>query len=380
MGWGTLRLQNASAGSKGVSIATILLALSVTTSSQAAGRGNVYTIGNYPVEANDKNAVTAKKRAHEEGQQAALGALFKRLLPVTSYAALERLNLADASQLVDGVAIRSERNSRTRYIANLDFSFHREAVQELLRREGVPFIDEQAPKTVLIPLWFKNGALAPAPRAWTSIWTMLDLPNSLTPLNVRSAPPGITLESPQDAMNAASSVAEALRESYVVFAIGEPEIASKRLEVTLVGQDAAGTLNWKKTYRFVDGDAAYAMELAAVITLGVMEGRWKAARWDGTTAEVGPAADFSFSSSGASSGQVVQMQVVFSGLNEWNTLRGRLLSMPGVDDVRIGAVSAQSADVSVRYPGGAGTLANAMARQGLLLINQAGGWQLRSAY
>ncbi len=50
----------------------------------AAPRDKVYTIANYPVEATAKDAVAAKEKAHADGQQAALGALLKRLVPVTA--------------------------------------------------------------------------------------------------------------------------------------------------------------------------------------------------------------------------------------------------------------------------------------------------------
>ena len=49
--------------------------------------------------------------------------------------------------------MRSERNSSTDYIASLDFSFQAKAVRDLLRREGIPFTDEQAPALTVIPFW-----------------------------------------------------------------------------------------------------------------------------------------------------------------------------------------------------------------------------------
>ena len=42
-----------------------------------------------------------------------------------------------------------------------------------------------------------------------------------------------------------------------------------------------GPFVWKRSYRISDGDVAYALELASVVTLGVIEGRWKVARTQG---------------------------------------------------------------------------------------------------
>ena len=99
----------------------------------------MFTVGNYPVEARADNAVAAKTKALADGQQAAFRSLLKRLVPVTSYPRLRRLPPIKAGDLVEGVSVRSERNSSTDYIASLDFSFQSKGVRDLLRREGIPF-------------------------------------------------------------------------------------------------------------------------------------------------------------------------------------------------------------------------------------------------
>ena len=90
----------------------------------AQAADNVYTIGNYPIQAQAENAVAAKERALAEGQQAAFRSLLKRLIPVTAYARGKRLDQVKAADLIEGVRVRSERNSSTEYIASFDFSFN----------------------------------------------------------------------------------------------------------------------------------------------------------------------------------------------------------------------------------------------------------------
>jgi hypothetical protein len=112
------------------------------------------------------------------------------------------------------------------------------------------------------------------------------------------------------------------------------------------------------------------MELAAVVTLGVLEGRWKAAKseaFDGVAAVAGPSSE-------------VRFEVEFSSLSQWNELRRQIVDTPGVDDVQIGAVSARSAEVSLRYPGGWQPLAATLARQGLNLSSDGQRWLLRAAF
>ncbi len=125
----------------GLALAGLGLAGSAATVAAAPQNDAAYTVGNYPVDATAQDAVRAKEKALGDGQQAAFRSLLKRIVPVTAYQRLKKMQPLKAAELIDGVAIRSERNSSTQYIASLDFSFQPQAVRNLLKREGVPFID-----------------------------------------------------------------------------------------------------------------------------------------------------------------------------------------------------------------------------------------------
>lgn len=347
-----------------------------------AAPSKVYTVANYPVEATAKDAVAAKEKAHAEGQQAALGALLKRLVPVTAYNRIDHLKSLRAADYIDGVAVRSESNSSTRYIASLDFSFQADAVRGLLGREGVPFVEEQAPRMVLVPVTAEAGAngvsYKPAGGTWFNVWKDLDLDNTLTPLRIERLLPVINESTIVAALNGDDSAERILTSEYkadfVLFAVAEADTAGKELNVSLAGIDPAGLVSWRRTYRVADGDTGYAMELAAVVTQGVLEGRWKVAK-----SEDGGVGGGGFGAASSGGGEV-RIAVEFSSLDEWNDLRGRILDTPGIDDVRIGAVSTYSADVSVRYPGGADRLVSVLSQQGLSLTNSGGVWTLRAGY
>lgn len=346
----------------------------------------VFTVANYPVDATAKNAVEAKDKAIADGQQAAFRSLLKRIVPVTAYNRLDKLKETKASEYLDGFAVRSEQNSPTQYIASLDFSFQADAVRDLLRREGVPFIDTQSQKTILIPVTRDAvPAAAPADAApdsplraaggtWNAVWKGLDLDNTLTPLRVETLKPVIHADTLKMLLSGDSNGNRILAGEYknneIVVAIAEADPAGKRLNVTLTGLDATGPIYWKRAYRLADGDLDYTMELAAVVTLGVLEGRWKAAQASG----IGGVGAI------PGSGADIAVAVEFQSLSEWNDIRGRLLDMPGIDDVRVGAVSARSAEMSFKYPGGPGLLANELGPQGLTLRNTGSGWLLRSSY
>ena len=74
------------------------------------------------------------------------------------------------------------------------------------------------------------------------------------------------------------SLAGAYRSEYVLIAMGESDPAAGRLIITLSGRDAVGAFTLPRTYRLDASDPGYTNELAAVVALGVIEGRWKATK------------------------------------------------------------------------------------------------------
>src|SRR4029079_7866349 len=142
---------------------------------------------------------------------------------------LRRLPPIKAGDLVDGVSVRSERNSSTDYIATLDFSFQAKSIRDLLRREGIPFLDEQAPTLTLVPLWRTAGPTAPKEEAaWTNVWKGLDLEHALTPVKLQA----LKKEVAPEAVNAlAEGDGSAIRS--IVAAYG-----SERVLLAVAEQDA----------------------------------------------------------------------------------------------------------------------------------------------
>ncbi len=354
-----------------------------------------YTIANYPVEARAKNAVAAKETAIADGQKAAFRSLLKRIVPVTAYRSLERLGEVDAASLIDGVAVRSERNSATRYIASLDFSFQAAQVRDLLTRQGIPYVDTQAPQTLLVPLVRdakSSGEVGPASGTWASVWPSLDLTNTVTPVRIEALKPEIGADVLQglegDPTASVTALAAAYGTDQVLVAIAEVDTAGQRVHVLLAGQDAVGPFSLKRSYRLNDGDVAYTLELAAVVSQGILEGRWKAVNERGVpgAAAYGPGGFGDGGYGGAAyggaggfgGGQDVAFEAEFAEKGEWDEMRRVLLEAPGIDDIRIGSVSAGRATISVKYPGGGPALAQALAGYGISLQNAGGVLVMRS--
>jgi hypothetical protein len=350
----------------------------------AAGADSAYTIANYPVDATASDAVAAKDQALSEGQQAAFRSLLKRIVPVTAYKQLTRLSGVKAADLISGVAVRSERNSATDYIASLDFSFQADAVRTELSRQGIPFVDEQAaPVTVITALMQGNPPTATNDTGlWRRAWTGLDLQHTITPVTIQDLKPVIHADTVSMLLAGDDNGLRILNDEYgtglIILAVAEPDIASKKLTVTLAGRDAVGPLLLKRTYRISNGDLAYTSELAAVVALGVLEGRWKAVKSAGAPQVSAGVPVWSASTGG--DGEEVTFVAEFVNPSQWNEIRTQILDTPGVDALDIASVSDRNADVSLRFPGGIQGLANALGARGLSLVNTQAGWVLRPNY
>jgi hypothetical protein len=342
-------------------------ALAAAGAAEAADK--VYTVANYPIEAVAENAVAAKRKALAEGQQAAFRSLLKRLMPVLVYPRAKQFASVKAADLVEGVRVRSERNSSTEYIASYDFSFHPKSVRDLLRREGIPFTDEQAPALTLIPVWQARATPPLRDRtAWFNSWKGLDLENSLTPIRLQPLRNDVRAETIAAVLSGDEGAMRALAEQYgtgrVLVAVAEPDAAAGRLVVTLAGRDAVAAFVLARQYRVDAADPGYTRELAAVVALRTLEGRWKSVNTRRVAAPAAPGdAD-------------LLIAVEFRGMREWQDISRKLGATPGVEELDVAGLSARGARVTLRYAEGAQRLAQELAHQGLNLRSVGGNWVL----
>ena len=357
----------------GVCASVAILALAVPAKAQS---GSAYTIADFPVEARAKNAVAAKQAAVSDGQSAAFNSLLKRIVPVTAYGRLRQLGDVDAVGYLEGITVKEERNSSTEYLATYDFRFSADSVRGLLRERGVPFIDQQAPPVTLVPIAVgpERSPLA-SPGAWGEVWRVLDLKNALTPVRLQQARRSVSREVLEGlAQGGAGGSYSQISADYgggpVAVASAHLDAGAKKLNVRIDGRDAVGPIAWARSYRVYDGDSAYAMELAAVVTLGVLEGRWKAAR----AQQLGGVAAL------AQPVQPVRAEVLFGSARDWYAMQRTITQLPEVGGFQVLAVSARRADVALNYPGGGAALANALARQGVSMTIAGDRWIVQQKF
>ena len=288
--------------------------------------------------------------------------------------------------------------------ASLDFKFQPHAVKALLDREGIPFADTQAGAILVVPIWRapidttqSAGPMPTAygpiegPKAWTDAWKGLDLDHSLTPVKLAALKSEVHADTVKALAGGDASMWRTFAAAYgtdrLVAAIAEPDLATRKLKVTLIGSDAVGAIAWRPSYRIDLSDPGYAVELAGVVALRVLEGRWKAmtVRGSGSVApQVPPQAGLpaspglsgiapSGAPAAAASGQMT-IVVEFRGMGEWQDVSRKLASMPGIDNLDVLGMSGRSARISLSYPGGGERLAEALAADGISMRNSAQGW------
>ena len=341
-----------------------------------ARAGNVFKTANFPIESRAKNAVLAKKQAISDGQAAAFQSLLKRLVPVTAYSRLERLKDKSPTLFIESMEVRSEQNSSTEYIANLDFVFNADTVRDLLRREGIPFIDSQAQPTIVVPVYQSDNGqpVQSGSGAWSKIWQSLDIKNAIAPLSIRPLPSAIGNDILSEIDSKSSLIGKTLAKEYksnsVVVALAQHDTQARKIKVKLVGHDAVGSISLTRSYRIFDGDTGFATEFAAVVSLGILEGRWKELKYEqqetGHTQRGYP--------------QNVSLKVEFQSPSQWYRIQQQISETPGVEGLQIASLSARSANISLNYPGGGAQLASVLSRKGFSMDNFGSQWLLKPRF
>lgn len=161
-----------------------------------------------------------------------------------------------------------------------------------------------------------------------------------------------------------------LQEEYgtrsIVLAFAEPRSDGRKLTISLIGIDAVGPLRLRRNLPIDQGDLGFTTELAAVIGLGILEGRWKAVN----------AGASGSAQSAAGGGEMVKFTVAYNGIGDWQRIRQQLTQIPGVSGLGTNAVSARGAEVTLLYPGGVAAFQGRLPERGFQLNNFGGVWVL----
>jgi len=391
-----------------VAPALALLVALAPLSAQGRGRAaSIYVVGKVRLDVSADNAVLAKKKALRDGPLVAFRQMFRKIAPFRAYDYLPKLTLDEAEEALDGFSVRFERNSPTRYLALIDYSFSRERVEALMTAKGVPFFAGRSRRQLLMPVVMQvakvgepkaqtaagdmqgganmqvfGGAQAFSnaqgratdsktrlKRMWRKVWRALDLKHGLTDSKMLTAGErdlALWAKIQAGDSGAFSKLQAAHKgQKLVIVAIGV-DPSGDRLRLQLFGRDQIGFLDHGQLLPLGDS-LKDTVAIAARIAYGVVEGRWRERQIEG---DVVPVSTTEGDLGGASSrgarlvDETVFLRVAFRGLRDWQQVRRRLQRVPGVRKMQINSLSPRGADVRLSYPGGVRRLKRQLSSYG----------------
>jgi len=314
--------------------------------------------------------------------------VLQRLVPLSAQELLPELSQEDVEAMVNGVSIRKEQNSTTRYVATLDVSVDERAIKQLLQDQGIPYGEERAPPISILPLAIDGGSVTgEGGDVWRQAWEDLDLSHSMTPATILRPRPELSLETVKAVLAGDAQALASMQGDYgygpLVIAVGEA--ADGEFVTRLAGADSVGAINFGRSDTF-GGDAKTAARSAAATAFAIIENRWKLTQsGEAPTTEVkyeeGTAGAPSAGGTSPPKGEVprnVVAQVEFSGLKDWQDMRGRLMNVAGIQALEVNSLSARAASITFDYAGSLGRLQKELDQNGFVFDEREGTFVLRS--
>jgi hypothetical protein len=348
-----------------------LLAASFSASA-APSQGDLFTVANVSVEAMAKDAVEAKHVAIAAAHRRAFSALLRRLTDFRLHDRLPAVQPEQIERLVSNLDVRNEGVSNTSYQATFDVGFSQRGVESLLNEFALPFSLDRAPGVLIVPVYIVEGAAVAGNRnPWREALSRLDLKNAPVPIALAPTRSDITADIAEAYLANPASAIQSLRRQHrtrnVVLAVAEPG-GGGSLRLRMAGVDALGEFSLERRLRVRDGDDAEVADFGAGVAYHMLQQRWKLTR---------PVSELAAAGSGGSL-TAVELTAQFSGLREWQAIRGKLQRLPGLQGFEVKSVTPRGAEISLQVPGGGQQLAQVAGSQGLSVENSGGAWVVRT--
>ena len=169
----------------------------------------------------------------------------------------------------------------------------------------------------------------------------------------------------------------------LVIAVGEA--GDGKFVTRLAGADSVGPINFGRSDK-LGGDAKAAAREGAATAFAIIENRWKVTQSEDTPTtqvkyeegtEGAPGAGGTSPPKGEVPRNVVA-QVEFSGLKDWQDIRGRLMNVVGIQALEVNSLSARVASITFDYAGSLGRLQTELGQNGFVFDERDGTFVLRS--
>jgi Uncharacterized protein conserved in bacteria (DUF2066) len=335
---------------------------------------SLFTVANVNAAAEAANAVEAKKLATQSAETQAFRLLISRLADYRSVTRIPDLTAEQIERLVSDIDVRGEGVSGTSYVATFGVTFSERAIVGLLRQHGVTPIVDRGPEILIVPVFVEDGTAKTTDRnPWRNALAGLDLAHTHVPAKLAPTRGDLTAAIAKAYFANPASGMETLKLQYktpqIVVALAEPDGGGDSLTVKLVGSDALGLFLLQRKVKAKDGIDEAVLQSAARLAFETVQERWKLTR--GSPAVATAAARSHDSDEVSPAGELAPVEVTaeFSGLKEWQTIRTRLQSVPGVQHWNLRSVNPRSAEIGFDFPGGAERLAEMAEAHGFSVEN-----------
>jgi hypothetical protein len=354
-----------------VCVATmIMLGLSIA---HAAGpvETSVFAVQGVAADVTDKDVATAKNKALFEVQMKAIVMLAQRLGNETFAAEIAKLEPKDVLPLLKSLSIEEEGTGPGHYIGKFTVRFIPEKVQRLFESYGVAVVSEQATPMLVLPIWkAAEDTQLWEENLWRTAWLNLHAEQSLVPLIVPIGDLEDTAAiTAQDVLNLDPIKLEALRRRYgtrtILVAIAEPA-EGNGVRAMMNAESELGKITFDKIYTAEPATLEISAVLAASRFHAVMIDKYKSDKSRVRQVD-----------SDAVS-QSIPVAVPFTSPSEWNAIRSRILSSPGIIGVDVSTLGGDGAVIRLMYVGDLQMVQTSMQGIGLQMTQIGGNWVIQA--
>lgn len=342
--------------------AALAAALAGGGAAAAERESAAFRVAGVTVEASAATAAEARVRALAAAHVRAFAKLISRIVPPARIRRVPRLDHPRIAPMVASFEVEEERAFANRYRARLAFRFNREAVRRFLRRARVPFAETAGPRTLVLPVLRKAGALLlwDEPNPWRRAWSEVAT-DGLVPLAIPRG--GLADMREVGAAQAVSGAAGRLEAIAVRYRAGAVIVA-----VAAPGGGAGGGLRVTWRRHPPDGGGAGTLETrsargfaaAAHATAARIQSAWRRRHLLRFDRERG-----------------LRAVVPLAGVGQWVAVSRKLAGIPSIESSRVLSLTRREAALAIRYYGARDELAGALARSGLRLAAEGGRWTIR---
>jgi hypothetical protein len=339
----------------------------------------MFSVTGVEVDVTDKDAASARTRAIIAAQVKAFHMLAERLGSRDAAQRLAGMDARDIGRMLRSLSIEEERSAPGRYIGKLTVRFLPGKIREVFGQHGIEIVEDQAPAMVVLPLWKgPEGPVIWEDNLWRKAWLDLKAEQSVVPIIIPLGDLEDTSAiSPEDVLAGDTIKLESLMLRYeakaVLVAVAEPDPRGG-IHAVMQGDSPLGRINFYKIYTSDDGTIEGAAAIAAQRFDDVMLEKWRSTKIK-MAAEA--KARFEAEQQAARASMSLAVAVPFSGIHQWNGIRARLLSTPGVIGVDVSTIAQNGAVIQLAFFDSVETLQSALSASGFRLVRASGTWVLQ---